>query len=44
MKKLLWRVENIMGKGKYVGYQHFLPFSEMFSKIVNVVKTVNDSF
>ena len=34
------RVENIVGKREYAGYQHFFPFPAMFSKglLLRVVK------
>ena len=32
LKFVLWRVENIVGKGENAGYQHFLLFPTMFSK------------
>ena len=33
LKVVLGRVENIVGKGENAGYQHFSPFSTMFSKV-----------
>ena len=33
MVSVLGRVENIVGKGENAGYQHFLLFSTMFSKV-----------
>ena len=32
MKTVHGRVENIVGKGEYAGYQHFLLFSQCFQK------------
>ena len=32
IKLVLGRVENILGKGKNAGYQHFLLFSKCFQK------------
>ena len=34
LKFVLGRVENIVEKGENAGYQHFSPFSKMFSKAV----------
>ena len=32
LKCVLGRVENIVGKGEYAGYQHFLFFPQCFQK------------
>ena len=33
LKSVLGRVENVVGKGENVGYQHFLLFQQCFSKV-----------
>ena len=34
LKFVLWRVENIVGKGENAGYQHFLLFPQCFLRVV----------
>ena len=35
LKILLGRVENIVGKGKIAGYQHFLLFQHVFKRFLS---------
>ena len=35
MKFVTYRIENIVGKGEYAGYQHFLLFPQCFQKPSN---------